>query len=127
MFAKVYLTIVAIVGILYGLALLLVPAKLCTLFGLYTDATGYLAIRFFGSALLAWGLILWVARDFKDWTAIRGVLIGTVVGDVAGLLVNNWGLMHGLMHSLAWANTILYVLLLVGGTYLLRAGPRKLA
>lgn len=122
--AKLYLTIAAIVGILYGIGFVLIPANVVVLYGAPPDPHVILNARFFGSALLAWGVILWFARDFRDWAAVRGVLIGSVVGDVVGGLVSIWSTIQGLLNAFAWSSTIVYVLLLVGALYCLSSGSK---
>jgi uncharacterized protein YjeT (DUF2065 family) len=124
---KLYFTIAAIVAILFGIAFLLAPAQVSAVYGLTPNPASVLSSRFFGSALLAWGVILWMARDFSEAAAIRGVLIGSIVGEIVGGAVNVWGTVRGLMNGLAWTTTILYVLLLIGAIYCLAASERKTA
>jgi uncharacterized protein YjeT (DUF2065 family) len=95
--SKLYFTIAAIVAILFGVAFVLAPAQVSSVYGLTPNPTSVLSSRFFGSALLAWGVILWLARDFSEAAAIRGVLIGSVVGEVVGGAVNVWGTVRGLL------------------------------
>lgn len=125
--SKLYLTIAAIVAILYGIGFVLIPANLVGLYGVKPDPNVILNIQFFCAALIGLGVIFWLARDFADWAAVRGVLIGAVVSDAIGLLVNLWGTMQGLMNGLAWSSTIVYILLLLGALYCLATGSRKLA
>jgi hypothetical protein len=40
-----------------------------------TSPSSVLTARLFGGALLAWGAIIWFAKDFRDEAAVRGVLI----------------------------------------------------
>jgi len=89
------------------------------------DPHSVLNIQFFGAALLGTGVIFWFARDFHDWAAVRGVLIGAVVADVVGGLVNTWGMSKGLFNSLGWSSTVLYVLLLLGALYCLYTGSQR--
>lgn len=124
---KLYFTIAAIVAILFGVAFLLAPAQVSVVYGLTPNPSSVLSDRFFGSALLAWGVILWMARDFSEAAAIRGVLIGSVVGEIVGGAVNVWGTVRGLFNGLAWTTTILYILLLIGAVYCLAANERKTA
>ncbi len=87
MSSKLYLTIAAVLAILYGIGFVLIPAKMGELYGVQPEPHAILNVQYFGSALLAWGVIMWFARDL-DWAAVRGVLIGSVVGDaVGGLLI----------------------------------------
>jgi xanthine/uracil permease len=105
-----------------------IPVELSDLYGVKPgQPNAILNARFFGSALLAVGVIAWFAKDFKEWTALRGVLIGAVVGYVVGGLVNIWGTMQGLLNSFSWSSTIVYALLLLGALYCLFTDPRKTA
>ena len=80
---KLFLTISAIIAILYGVGFVLIPAEMVELYGVPPEPHAILNLQFFGSALLAWGVITWFARDL-DWAAVRGVLIGGIVADVVG-------------------------------------------
>jgi uncharacterized membrane protein YfcA len=88
------------------------------------DPSAILNLQFFGSALLAWGVITWFARDL-DWAAVRGVLIGGIVGDVVGGLLSVWAIVEGLVNAFGWTSVVIYVLLLLGGLYFLSTGSRK--
>lgn len=122
---KLFLTIAAIVAILYGIGFVLIPGNVVLLFGGPPEPHVKLNLQFCGAALLAWGVIGWFARDFRDWAAVRGVLIGSVVGYVVLLLVNLWGTMQGLLNALVWSSTIVLLLLLLGALYCLSTGSRK--
>jgi uncharacterized membrane protein YfcA len=127
MSAKLYLTIAAVIAILYGIAFVVIPAEMLQPYGMLPEPHVILAIRLLGSAFLSFGLILWFARDFQDWSAVRGVLIGTVVGDAIGGLVIAWDTIQGTVNTLGWANVVLYALLVLGALYCLSMGSRKLA
>jgi uncharacterized membrane protein YfcA len=119
MSSKLYLTIAAVLAILYGIGFVLVPAKMGELYGVQPEPHAILNVQYFGSALLAWGVILWFARDL-DWAAVRGVLIGSVVGDAVGGLLSVWGISQGLVNAFGWTSVIIYVLLLLGALYFLK-------
>jgi uncharacterized membrane protein YfcA len=127
MSAKLYLTIAAVIAILYGIAFVVIPAEMLQPYGTLPEPHVILAIRLLGLAFLSFGLILWFARDFQDWSAVRGVLIGTVVGDAIGGLVIAWATIQGTVNTLGWANVVLYALLVLGALYCLSMGSRKLA
>jgi len=124
MSSKLYLTIAAVLAILYGIGFVLIPAKMGELYGVQPEPHAILNVQYFGSALLAWGVILWFARDL-DWAAVRGVLIGSVVGDAVGGLLSVWGISQGLVNAFGWTSVVIYVLLLLGGLYFLSTGSRK--
>jgi len=124
MSSKLYLTIAAVLAILYGIGFVLIPAKMGELYGVQPEPHAILNVQYFGSALLAWGVILWFARDL-DWAAVRGVLIGSVVGDAVGGLLSVWAIVEGLVNAFGWTSVVIYVLLLLGGLYFLSTGSRK--
>ena len=95
MSAKLLLTIYAIIAVLFGLGFLLIPRALGAVYGMPPLPFAVLNARFFGSTLIALAVVNWFARDFRDWDAIRGVLIADVVGDVFGGAVNLWGTFRG--------------------------------
>ena len=127
MSAKLYLTIAAIIAILYGIAFVLIPAEMIQPYGVQPEPHVILAFRLLGSAFLGFGLILWFAKDFQDWSAVRGVLTGVAVGDAVGGLVIALGTIQGAANALGWLNVILYALLVLGALYCLSTGSRKLA
>jgi hypothetical protein len=121
--AKLFLTIVAVLGFLYGLAFVFIPNQIAAVYGVPADPHTALETQFFGSALIWLGVVSWFARDFRDWDAVRGVLIATVVGTVVGGGVNLLGTFQGLLNGMAWTSTLIYVLLLAGSLYCLSVGP----
>ena len=74
MSTKLYLTVAAVIAILYALAFLLIPVNTSLFFSDFAEPRAVLYLRFCGAAILAWGLIVWFARDLRDWDAVRGVL-----------------------------------------------------
>ena len=125
MSAKLFLTIAAVLGILYGLAFVFIPAQMEPIYGVPAEPHTSLETQFFGSALITLGVVFWFARDFRDWDAVKGVLIATVVGSIVGGGVNLVGTFQGLLNGMAWSTTVIYALLLVGALYCLSAGPEE--
>jgi hypothetical protein len=122
---RAYLTIAGIIAIAFAIGFLVVPRKLLALYGEVPDSTAALNIRFFASALLGLGVILWLVRDTRDRTVLRAVLIGSAISDAVGCLVNIRGTYVGLLNELAWSTTILYVALLAGALYFLTMDSRQ--
>ncbi len=125
MSAKLFLTISAVLAILYGLAFVLIPSQMAPIYGVPADPHSALNLQFFGSALIALAVVNWFARDFRDWDAVRGVLIADVVSDIVGGGVNLLGTFQGLLNGMAWTSTLIYALLLVGALYCVWAGPER--
>jgi hypothetical protein len=125
--AKTYLTIASVIAVLFGLAFLLAPTAATSLYGVPADPHTNLISQFFGTTLIAIGVVQWVAKDFRDRDAVRGILIAAIVGDGLGLIVNLLGTFQGLLNGMAWTTTILYVLLITGAVYCLSAGAEASA
>jgi len=114
---KLYLTVAAIVAILYALAFLLFPVHASLFFSSFAEPRAVWYLRFCGAAILAWGLIVWFARDFQGWHAVRSVLIASVVGLVVNIILNVWATVTGWLNGNAWGSTVVLLLLLVGAAY----------
>jgi hypothetical protein len=127
MTAKTFLTISSIFAILYGTGFLLLPGPSIAIYGTEPESHLVLVVRYFGSALLAFGVLEWFGKDFRDWEAIRGVLIAVTVLNAVGLLLTVWGLVEGLLNATGWSSVVVNTVFLVGALYCLSAGARKLA
>jgi hypothetical protein len=123
--ARMFFTVSSIIGILYALSFLLIPGNMVLMFGGPPEAHVILNLQFCGAAVLAWAVISWFARDFRDWNAVRGVLIGNVVGDAVLVVLSLYATLTGLLNNLNWGSTIVIALLLLWGLYCLTAGARK--
>ncbi len=122
---KLYLTIAAIVAILYALAFLLIPVQASMFFSGFAEPRAVWYLRFCGAAILAWGLIVWFARDFQGWYAVRSILVASIVGLAVNIVINVWATVAGWLNAKAWGSTVILLLLLVGGVYQLAVGSRK--
>ena len=114
---RLYLTVAAIVAIVYALAFLLFPVHASLFFSGFAEPRAIWYLRFCGAAILAWGLIVWFARDFQGWYPVRSVLIASVVGLVVNIILNVWAIVTGWLNANAWGSTVVLSLLLVGAAY----------
>jgi hypothetical protein len=122
--AKTFLTINAIIAVLFGLAFVLAPTAVGSIYGVPPDRHTALSGQFFGSALIGIAVVNWFGKDFGDWESVRGVLIANVIADPVGGGVNLLGTFHGLLNDMAWTSTIIYAALLIGSLYCLLTGGR---
>jgi hypothetical protein len=127
MTSRSLLTITAVVAVLYGLAFLLVPDSISALYGVPSAPHTALYTRFFGSALLGFGVIDWFAKDFRSWDATRGVLIGTAVTTAIGGLIALFAVVTGLSNAMTWTSVLVYALIFVGAVYWLSQGEKNSA
>ena len=116
--------IAAVVAILYALALLLVPGAMDTSYGTGPSAGEMLTDRMFGSALLGWGIIFWLSRDFTGANA-RPVIIGSLVGEAVFFVVALVGTLTGVMNATGWTAVVIGLVFTLAFAYFLFVAPPK--
>lgn len=114
---RTVLTVAAVLALLFAVGFLLIPATIGPLYGFAGSPAEVLITRFFGSALLALGLINWLAKD-ADYATLRPILLGNMIGDGVGALVALMGTMSGVTNALGWSTVVLYLLLGLAFAYL---------
>lgn len=120
-----FLGLAGAIGVLFGLEFLLIPELALSQYGVPTEAHNLMQARYFGSTLLGFGLLLWLARNTQDAAAQRALLAATAVMNLLGLLLSLWSRLAGLQGLLAWLAVGIYAALCLGSLYfLLRPGRR---
>ena len=119
------LTVTAIGSLLFGLAYLLVPDTLASLYGITLDPSSQYP-RFFGSALLGFATLFWLARKVTSGPAMRGVLVGSFVASLTGLVVAVIQALDPVGNALEWSSVVIYFLLSLGfGDFVFRTPPPR--
>jgi hypothetical protein len=115
---RTLLFIAGLLALLFGLGFLLGPRTVLPLYGVVAEPPVVLMSRFFGAALVQLGLVLYLIRDVGDPRTQRGVVIGSFLGSLAGLVVALTAQFWGLVNSFGWTTVAIYGLLLLGyGSY----------
>jgi hypothetical protein len=121
MSVKTFLTILSLIGLLFGVAELLAPETMANIYGAQTSPHAALMSRLFGVALLAWAMIGWFAKDFHDEADLRHVLAPTAFANSAGLIVAAMGTMNGVTNAMGWVSALIFLFGAVGSFYFLTA------
>ena len=124
---KMFFTILAVLSFLFGIGFVLAPDQVLANYGIEHSPALALLGRLFGGALLALGVILWLARDFRDEAAVRAVLVSTLVGGVVNLVVAIVGTLAGTTNALGWSTVLIYLLAAVGSGYFLMERTSRLS
>ena len=124
---RIMFVLSALIAFAAGAAFLIVPSILIKQFGVDDYASTQMVARFFGTALLALGLVLWFAKDVPDGSAQKGMGIALLVGAVAGLVVTLVGSVGGALRTNAWIAMLIYAVTGLGFAYLvfLKPGARE--
>jgi len=108
------LRLAGLLALAFGLGFLFAPARVLSLYGVAADPAVVLMARFFGSALVQLGLVLYLIRDVSDPTTRRGVVLGSFLGSLAGFVVSLTAQFWGLVNTFGWSSVAIYGLLLLG-------------
>jgi len=123
----VFLSIIATLGVGHGIAFIVAPDQVASIYGLEPSAPLALMSRLFGGALLAWGAILWSTKSFRDEAAIRSVLISTAIAEAISLLFVVQSTLTGTMNAVGWVAVLIYLFGATGCSYFLIGQKRLVA
>jgi len=123
---KILFVLNALVAVIFGLGFLIKPDIALPLLGVTEQyASTVWAARFFGSAMLALGLVLWFAKD-ADTNVQKGMgwalLISTLVGLVLTLAATF--AKNAVLRQNAWIPIVVYVLFGLGYGFMIFLQPR---
>ena len=108
------LLLAGVIALVFGLAFLLAPRAMLPLYGVAVEPGIVLMSRFFGAALVQLGVVLYLIRDVGDLRTQRGVVIGSFLGSLAGLVVALTGQFWGVVNQFGWSTVAIYGLLTLG-------------
>jgi hypothetical protein len=124
---KTFFTILAVLSFLFGIGFVLAPGQVLANYGIENSPALALVGRLFGGALLTLGIILWLAKDFRDEVAVRAVPIAALIGDVVNLVVATMGTLSGASNALGWSTVLIYLFGAVGSGYFLMPQSSRLS
>ena len=125
---KLMFIINALVVLVFGVGYLLVPTMVLKQFGTETTVPVQMVARFFGSAMLALGLLLWFSKDISDENVQRNFGYALLASSVIGLILAVYGSAssHAVIRTNAWLPIVLYALFGLGYGYLVFLKPRMM-
>ena len=112
-----FLVIASILGLVFGLAFLLVPAQFMSFYGITLDAAGQWIGRFLGAQLVGLAVITWLARNAPTGGALSAVMIGNLVGSTIALALAVLQGITGIGNALVWSTAVVYAFLAAGFGY----------
>ena len=122
---KVLFAINATVALGIGLALLFVPSTVLNYFGTEARVPELLLGRFFGSAMIALGLVVWFAKD-SDENVQKRTAWALFISAILGLVVNVIGISSasGVIRRNGWIPILVYVLFVLLYAFMIFLRPR---
>lgn len=115
----------AILGLGFGLLLMLTPDELMSAYGAESmNITGRHMAMLYGAALMGYGFMNWGASRAVDIAEIHYVLIGNLGGHACALMISLYRqLMVPGTPPAAWLNVLLFLVFTVLFAYLYRTSP----
>jgi hypothetical protein len=116
---KSFLTITAVLGCVMGLGFFIVPAQVMATFGVTAGAAHQHMARNFGSAVMALGVLAWVARSNSHSKAQNAIILALftyfVLGSISILLFQ----LQGDVYDSGWIMFGLHLILaFIAGRFL---------
>ena len=111
-----FLTLKAIVSLMFALALILVPGWIMSIFGVNLAETGKFITQLFGVDMMAIGFVCWYSRKSTD-ILVADIALGIFIADAIGSVIMLVGQLKGLMNPLGWLNVVLWLFLTIGIGY----------
>ena len=108
----------ALVAVAFGMGFLIFPSVVLNQFDVDDYASTRTVAQFFGTAMLALGLLLWFAKDVTEAGMQKGMSIALLVGAGGGLIVTFLAMTSRVMRSNGWLVLVIYLLFGLGYAYL---------
>jgi hypothetical protein len=115
----------AVVCLVFGAQLLLVPAFLLGLLGAPVNDGSILMGREYGAAMVGILVLTWTAREIAHSETRRSILLFMLVYDAIGFVVVSMAVAVGTFNLLGLGISAVYLFFSVGPAYLLRKGETE--
>jgi hypothetical protein len=111
------MTINAVVAAVFGIAFVLVPAQVMSLYGVEESAALNYVGQLFGAALISFAVLTWSARNAAQSDARKAIVLALFVGEAVGFLLALIGQLTNVVSALGWSTVAIYLLLALGFGY----------
>jgi hypothetical protein len=118
------MVIKAIVCLVFGFLLVVVPGVLLSILGITIDPGGVFIARLYGASLFGNFMLSWYARNVAESIARRVIALDLFVYDTIGFVVALLAQLSGLMNALGWFIVVVYLFFTLGFGYPLVVKPR---
>ena len=114
---KNLMIIKAIICIGFGIPMLLIPAKLMSLYGLTLDQSGMVMARLYGGALFGTFLLTWFCRNDQGSVSLRSAILYLFVYDGINFIVTLIAVITGILSAFGWSAVGIYLFFTIGFGY----------
>jgi hypothetical protein len=111
------LIINAVIAGVFGVAFLLVPDQIGSLYDVEVNEILTFVVRLLGAAFIEIAGVTWFARNADDSEARRAIVLALLIGNAVGFVVALIGMINNVVAAVGWGNVVIYLLLALGYGY----------
>jgi len=100
-------TVSAIISVVYGLAALVVPNALGSLFGITYDTAAVYAGRLLGGSYIGYAIANFLTKDTADPVTRRAVAAANAFAWAVGFVISTLAQLQGLANAIGWSTVVL--------------------
>ena len=117
MFVKRLLQLNLVVSAIIALTYILLPGPTLALYGIENDAAAISIAQYFGTAHVAFAVLVWLALRSREPSFLRALVVSFFVGDAIGTIVLLITVLRGIMNPMGWGLVGLSALFALGYGY----------
>jgi hypothetical protein len=103
----------AILAVIAGMLLILIPSTIVRFFGMSPDTGMDLDGQLYGSELILMGLVAWFARDITDLKYERRIYAAFTIANLVSLIISAVGVATHSFDAIGWIAIAAYLVLTV--------------
>lgn len=114
---KTLMVINAVVATVFGIAFVILPKQIMSLYGVEVTPILQFVGQLFGAELCLIAVLTWSARNATDSEATKAIVLALFVGDIIAFVVALIGQLGQVVNGLGWSTVAIYLLLGIGFGY----------
>ena len=111
------MTVNAVIAGLFGIAFVVVPARILAIYGITVDAQFDLVGQLFGAALLGYALLTWTARNAVPSDARGAIVLALFMSNAIAFVIALIAQLRNVVNQVGWSTVAIYLLLALGFGY----------
>lgn len=115
----------AIFGFLFGIGYLLFPKQLLTFFGVDFNESTLMTARFFGGAIIGYGVLAWSARNTEDLQSRRSIKLAIFMTCLIALVLSVISWISNFFTAFAWIPVVFFILITAAFGYFRFIKPKE--
>ena len=114
---KTLMIINAIVAIVFGVAFVIVPAQVYSLYDVTPNEQLKYMGQLYGAAIIGFALLTWMARNATDSDARRAIVLALFICNGICFIVALIGQLSNVVNALGWSTVAIYLFFALGFGY----------